>query len=86
MLRQRYRKATLSTERIKKLNRLDFRPLKMGMVESHRHGTVKTVKIEQRPSAVGVHQVAALAALEVDDDAETVQQDVFFQVLHHRVG
>jgi hypothetical protein len=53
------------------------------MVKSDRHGAKKSVKIDQSPTIDCIVQIRASAFVEIDDDPETIEQDMLLDGVEH---
>src|ERR1043166_9689077 len=51
----------------------------VGMVESNRQRSIKTVEIDNLPARGGIDQVRSVAFLQIDDDAKAIEQEMLFQ-------
>src|SRR6266571_4161803 len=60
-----------------------LRFIEMRMVESDRHRAEKSVKINQSAIIDCVVQIRAAAFVEIDDDLETIEQDVLLDGVEH---
>src|SRR5947209_19229758 len=56
------------------------------MVESDRHRSKKTVQIDQSPVAISIIKIGALTLFQIENDPESIQQDVLLQTFEKLQG